>query len=132
MKAPLTINVANIMALADFIESEKFEFDMGNGSAFPECGTAGCIGGHSAVLWPDIREYGKDYLGNCIRNMFTWDAQGLATKLGIPLKRAEYLCFLCEDRHYFDVRMFDITRDRAVRVLRNLAATGEVVWDETS
>ena len=104
-----------IHQLADLLESETYEFNMSDPVANPECGSAGCIGGHAAVLWPEVRDF-EDSQG------FSWDDEYLGEKLGLSQHQTDHLCYpKC-------FRTQDVTRKMAVTVLRNLARTGEVKW----
>lgn len=111
-------NTKNINRLADFIESEKYDFDMCEGEAEPKCGSAGCIGGQAAVLWPDIRDGGS--------LIFTWDCSLLADKLGISRRDESDLCHLPTDARGEKLELHQVTRKAAVECLRNLAKTGRV------
>lgn len=118
----MAVNVANILALADFLESVLFPFDMAKIHNPASCGSAGCIGGHAAALWPDVAS-----------NYSSWDESKLADKLGIDDDTEEALCYLApgsmwgSDPNYV-VPYDDVTREDAVAVLRNLAKTGKVDW----
>lgn len=119
-------NVAAITELADFLETAKFHFDMNQSEASPACGSAGCIGGHAAVLWPEVRM-------SCFEiddERFSWEEKLLAQKLGIENIKGIELCFLNSFVHR-ETDMTDlnrITRKGAVTTLRRLAETGEVIW----
>jgi hypothetical protein len=106
-------NVKAINRLADFIENARYEFNMASGFAKPTCGTAGCIGGHAAVLWPSIRS-------PLAGDTFSWDSRALAEKLEI----SEIMGYdLCMPTEYF---LRKITRPMAVAALRRLAKTSRV------
>lgn len=99
------VNRENVEALAAFVKKADYEFDMQEFVARPLCGSAGCIGGHAAVLWPELRiPAGED-------DEFTFNDSGLADKLGIRPGEETSLC-------YFGVR--DCTREMAVARLRAL------------
>jgi hypothetical protein len=105
------MNVEAINHLADFIESGKYEFDMMEAVARPECGSAGCIGGHASILWEDVKS----------QPVFNSDI--LAEHLGIGWDVVQDLCYPeTPDYHR-------ITREIAVVTLRRLAETGEVAFD---
>lgn len=118
------VNVAAINELADFLESSKYDFDMSNGSATPQCGSAGCIGGHASVLWPEV-SYTTYVLDDDDKEIpaTSWHENLLAIKLGISEDEQDKLCYPCMD-------MDNITREQAVAVLRELAVTGQVRWPE--
>lgn len=111
------VNVTNVLALRDFIRDSKLRFDMTEGSANPECGTAGCIGGHAAVLWPDIRVDDGD-------GTFTWKEVAFASKLGISDDEQTELCFMWDTTYGFS----DVTKPAALAVLELLAKAGKVKW----
>lgn len=113
-------NAKNILKLADFIASERYLFDMGNGSVHMECGSAGCIGGHAAVMWMNVRDNFVAHSG------FTFDTDVLAHRLGLSLTEVDDLCFPAHDSSGETIRYKDITRAHAVETLRHLAKTGEV------
>lgn len=105
-------NVAAINRLADFIENGRYAFDMEAGWADPHCGTAGCIGGHAAVLWKTIRDTDWGF------EAFGFSEGALAEKLGITLGAVDNLCYPFPLKH--------ISRSIAVAALRRLAKTGRV------
>jgi len=111
----IEINRASITELANFIESNKYAFDMNQPDANPKCGSAGCIGGHAAVLWPHVSDKVDDDA-----YIFSWDEEKLAEVLGISDDQANELCF--------PGNYNSITRGMAVQTLRRLALTGEVDW----
>lgn len=108
-------NVANINALADFIESHtELGFDMAKPTVPHSCGTNGCIGGFSAALWPEIV---KPHDGP----VPSWNDDKLAEKLGISREDHDELCYGCGPLLYEE-----ITRPVAVAALRRLAETGVI------
>lgn len=116
------VNRAACLQLADFIARAHYRFDMSSCEAEPLCGSAGCIGGHAAVLWPDVRESnaGVD---------FTWDEEKLAAKLGITRATHDALCYLAGENDDDDISdLSDVTRRMAVATLRRLAETGVVTF----
>ena len=110
-----TPNRIAIYQLADFIASESYSFDMEEAASHVECGSAGCIGGHAGVLWPELRPP-----GTC-----TWIDSMLAVKLRISEEQHDLLCYP-EDE--IGIKHSWITRGTAVRCLRRLAETGKVDW----
>jgi hypothetical protein len=108
------MNRENVLALADFIEAHiELPFSM-DSIYMPEpitmhsCGSPGCIGSFGK------RMYGVKHgmmLQDVMMEMLDIDEQTAAAIV------------------YPDTRDRDITRAQAVRLLRNLAATGEVDWD---
>ena len=125
--------------LADFLESEDFEFDMLDPRVYESCGSAGCIGGHAALLWPGVRAghtesvgpKGVNYNGHSMATKFghqnyTWNSEKLAEKLGLDQDAEKHLCFPRP------LPLRKVTREQAVRVLRHLALTGKVEWTAAS
>lgn len=121
------MNIPNILCVADAIEagSDTLGFNMGDwfGLVFPEnkdyidhsghnCGTVACIGGWTVKLFGEITE-AVDFEGEAR------DLLGLDDTQGHRLFYAGGI----------DARRFtSIQPAHAVRVLRHLAATGEVDW----
>jgi hypothetical protein len=116
-------NIEALNRLADFIASGRYEFDMGESYAYPSCGTAGCIGGHAAVLWGELRD------AKC--ETFSWNSQKLAVHLGFDCGVEEELCYPGIDSVEFDrlnppsypnlFKYKAVTRESAVDLLRRLA-----------
>lgn len=126
------VEVANILALADFIEGGRYKFDMGDGSVRTECGSAGCIGGHATVLWPEVREkVGVWFHDGAVDGeaVFSWNTDALCEKLGISGDMHEQLTFPTEWKDgWLMLTLGEIRREQAVETLRRLAATGKVEW----
>lgn len=123
------MNKANILALADFMESAPFRFTMSTAlnvqADKPECGSAGCIAGHAARLWPELRIAASlDDCYYCSMNIFR-----LKLKLKeMPFESLVIPRFETEGVHYAHSK---IDKPWAIRVLRHLAETGEVDWRRT-
>ena len=117
----MKLNTKAINDLADFIEKAKYEFDMGDAFARPECGSAGCIGGHAAMKWPSVR-------GALSSNSasFRFDDDALAKRLGVSDETLHDLCYGVPTPSGNLVYLRDITRRAAVDALRHLAKTGTV------
>lgn len=109
--------------LAQFLESEKFNFNMREAEAVPACGSAGCIGGHAAVLWPEVRGPSQKMQGTGAET-FTWSEIAFSLKLGISDVEQMALCYLQET----DLGWSQITRRGAAATLRRLGETGIVEW----
>ena len=122
-------NVAAIHRLADFIASARFDFDMADPHVhvLPEarCGAAGCIGGHAALLFPEVaNNHGPATDTTKGPVCIAFDRNALAAELGIDHATVSLLCFPdFED---------NITRAEAVTALRQLADEGEVDWESIS
>lgn len=117
-----------IMKLADFVETTPYEFKMSQPWAQPQCGTAGCIAGHAAVLWPEVRMSGRiiRYDDDKLKDFLGIDEE-TATRLFYP---GDYIEIEWEDFDE-DIRYQHITQKGAAATLRRLAVTGEVKWYRT-
>jgi len=115
------VNIENILALRDFIASEEYKFDMNDAFYRLKCKSAGCIGGHAALLWPEISEY---KIANRSEDIKTWDDRGLKTKLGITSDQHYNLCYSIEGIHLSCVK-----REHVLETLTHLAETGKIVWN---
>ena len=118
-------NTAAILALADFIERHtELPFDMASGKSPHSCGTAGCIGGFAAVLWPKLWRW----------DSVEFDDAMLCERLGVGEGSRLSLLFPGDsgDYNFHDsdepIRYSRITRLGAAATLRHLAATGQVRW----
>lgn len=102
----------NIMKLADFIGEAKFPFDMCSYEV-PSCGTAGCIAGHAAALWPGLDDDGF------------FDPVKVDNKLGLNDKQTEELFY---PKSVFNGKsiLSLITRGCAIECLRNFVITGKI------
>jgi hypothetical protein len=119
----------NAAILAAFMETHpELPFDMAL-SNNPQCGTAGCIGGFAAALWPEVQaDSGTRF-----------DRGKVSEKLGLSEQAGDTLLYPGEGtyinpRPQFDdltlmqINYDDITRKGAIATLRRLALTGEVTW----
>lgn len=127
------MNRENVIALRDFVRDARFKFDMCDAYPKTSCGSAGCIGGHAAVLWPSVADAEEDW------GDMTWNDQRLAEKLGIEEEVHHQLCYPAdwEDMQVPRPRGWlrgqnyaSVTREDAVRVLTKLAKTGEIDWSK--
>ncbi len=109
------VKVAECLAMADFLESLPEElFDMGT-FAENECGTPACIAG-----WL-VRNNREEFLASDL------DTTGFgAKKLSLTSNEAHRLFMFGSDMPKFSI--FDANTKQAAKVLRHLAATGEVDW----
>lgn len=114
----------NILELADFLEKAEFIFDMGSALANPECGAAGCIGGHAAVLWEELRQGSYSSVG------YTFNLSKLGNKLELKEQLTTDLCFNPHDEDGIGMSCLSVTRSMAVATLRRLAETGELYFEE--
>jgi len=115
----LSLAQRNRLLLADFIAAGKYEFDMVQAFADIKCGTAGCIGGHATVLWPDTE------------SLRHWNKKKLAAKLGISETIFENMCLWAVDGDGVCIDLWDVTRSMAVAMLRRLAFTDEMYFDRS-
>lgn len=107
-------DIGNIRKLIDFMRATPDDlFDM-DGMWWPSCGTAGCIGGHAADLWPEIRLDPAPTQG--------WDESLFAEKLGIRESQADWLCYGPKTRDGAPLRLTDVTKPMALAALERLAA----------
>ena len=116
------MNTKRLHKLADFIEKADYGFNMSSPEADPECGTAGCIAGHAAVLWPSVREHHFGLPG------FSWDGDKLTPFLGISDDQHEDLFF---GPAADGILLGDITRSMAVAAVRRFADTGKIEFKLT-
>ena len=131
----MSVNVAEITALADYLEALPDErFCMANYARKAECGTAACISGHDVLRRGGRVEYGHDgyasfYIGG--KEVYADDnarvALGLSWGQGGRLfapdsEGANYCAFPGEPGH--------ISRPRAIAVLRDMARreSGDADW----
>lgn len=110
------MNREAILELADFIERAEYEFRMSSAIVDLNCGSAGCIGGHAAVLWPD------EIACDLILGSRSFIPSSLAAKLDMPFRDFWALCYGAPGVS----AMSDITREMAIAALRRLADTGVV------
>jgi hypothetical protein len=110
-----SVNVAECLDLADFLESLPEElFDMGKFAPY-ECGTPACIGGWLA------RNNSEEFLASPLS---TTDFG--AKKLGLTYDQA-YTLFV-GGSYFPKFSIFNANNQQAAKILRHLAATGEVDW----
>lgn len=126
-------NTSTITALADFISShEELPFEMRKATRPTVCGTAGCIGGFAAALWP----YEVACKGH--PRFLSFSTEAVAQRLGLQedeyeVSQSDVLFFPGDNDVLWadtweQVDYDEITRAGAISTLRRLAATGEVVW----
>ena len=118
------MNKENIRLLADVIESERWKFTMNDDVVKHKCGSAGCIGGHAAMIWKNLRR--GDFLDSMGFLSFFPDWDKVYEHLGLSTKDGRDLCFTIpdENREYHD--LCKVTREGAVETLHHLSNTGEV------
>jgi hypothetical protein len=121
------MNLRNVTALADFIEGGGLGFNMADAGVDLMCGSAGCIGGHASLLWPEIGTHAADRPG--VTTVFS--SLALAARLGIPGEAARDLCYMT--KRLKEPRIYErVTREDAVKTLRKLASTGKVDWSHVA
>jgi hypothetical protein len=102
-----------------------YEFNMSVSVAEPECGTAGCIHGHAAVVFPDCRS--TTYIGPG----HYADTLKVARKLGMPFKTYVEMTHRPRDIHGVLIRYDQIDRHQAAQALNRWNETGETYYDRT-
>ena len=131
----MSVNVAEITALADYLEALPDErFCMTDYARKAECGSVGCIAGHDVLRRGGCVEYGHDgyasfYIGGeeVYAHHNARVALGLSRDQGGMLftpnsEGADYCAFPGEPGH--------ISRPRAIAVLRDMARreSGDADW----
>src|ERR1700722_12483663 len=92
------MNAEAIRELADFIEKHReLDFDMSS-PAVPACGTAGCIGGFAAALWPEVAKKDPAKL-----HMLIFDKEKLGAKLQLSDATCDALCYPDGDEMFKDL-----------------------------
>jgi hypothetical protein len=105
----------NILKLAEFILTSPFDLDMGSIDV-AKCGTAGCIAGHAAALWPSCALGGS------------YDAAAQAKKLGLSDEVWGSVVYPDVDSHKITRKRYAATKADAAALLMKLARTGKVDW----
>jgi len=110
------VNTLELLKLADFIAKCPLKFKMEHAYAIPECGTAGCIKGHAALMW-----------GHGSNNHYFVSKKQFSKRLGLNEEQTRLLCFNPENATP-GITYHQISSDPsiAVRAIRRLALTGEV------
>jgi len=120
----------NALELSNFIESEKYAFDLDTAKIDESCGTAGCVAGHADALWTS---------GDYSRSR-DYDRTIIIDKLSLEGLKYEVLCLTPLDKSGSRLREFGwssngnanrkaVTRSMAVATLRRYAMSGEVYYD---
>lgn len=125
-------NRKRLNALADYIEKAKYQFNMSESSAYPTCGTAGCIAGHSAVFRPtsgDLQFLEHDDAGHIMHAHMHMER--FASFYGLAFKTAEALCLEPKTVDGTELSYSCVSRSMAVAAIRRLAKTGRVYFDVT-
>ena len=126
------VNRDNICLLADFIESHsELPFDMKKALVPDICGTAGCIAGFGAALWPVSFDSRPFFDTRKIAALLGLEKEEEKRKLFYPaddfMVGDEFVCHKWASNE--DINDYDsITRRGAVATLRRLASTGQVEW----
>jgi hypothetical protein len=131
------MKIDRLLKTARAIQDQKFEFDMWS-DKIAACGTAGCVAGTIAALYPSARTLtrrGK-------RSPRHWDDISVGLALGFNMSDESSFVDESGDWHFSEgfkitdalfygdntVDLDDITRWMAVDTLVTLARTGKVVW----
>lgn len=117
---------SRIHELANFIEEAIFEFDMEEARVNLTCGTAGCIAGHAAVLWPDVRA--ENIFNDSGPETFSWDEERLNEHLGLDNMLNGRLFYV---NPHLSTIWKRVDRAKAVDTLRRYAETGVVDFQFT-
>jgi hypothetical protein len=113
-------NKKAINELAGFIDLHgELKFAMERSSIPNNCGTAGCIGGFAAALWPKIG------MGN-----ITFNDIKLGDKLGLSRDEIWELCYIPRNRYGNSTQHRHITRSMAVACLDRVAQGKAIFFDE--
>lgn len=119
------MNKANLLQLADALEHglPAMQFDMSYWLHTTDCGTAGCIAGHAAILSGKYPTDGSYFETNAhdVSNDFLELTDEMSNHLFTP----------SSDTRGFSYNLFtyrEITAPMAAAVVRHLAETGEVDW----
>lgn len=127
------MNENAISELIDFMEKCEYKFDMTTSKNHidprNQCGTAGCIAGHAALLWPEIRAKFSPSDGNIIQ--FICHFPLLEEKLQISGDKFARLINPTRSRDGISCMHDDINKDWAIRTMKHLLATGKVDWEIT-
>lgn len=125
-----------ILQLADFMEVCPLGFTMKstlNGVDEQGCGTAGCIMGHAARLWPSLRSLAINIIvdGDEHKQKF-YCREGLFAKhLNLRQDQFESLAMPGKVEDGVSYMSNEIDKAWAIRTLRHLAKTGKVDWNAT-
>ena len=121
-------NKENILKLADFIEREMIPFKMSvwnDKGIKPLCETACCIGGSGIVLMSMEKEQNFDLEKTTFGELES-SQDRVANWLGLDLIESNIL-FLPRGWDWTSSKKM-YPKEKAVKVLRNLAETGKVDW----
>ena len=127
------MNEDAIRELIDFMKKCRYGFNMRTSENRIDmknrCGTAGCIAGHAALLWPEMRVDFSSPDGTML--MFVCRYGLLEDKLQISKEKFYRLIDPTETRDGVSSRSYDINKYWAIRTLEHLLNTGEVAWQTT-
>jgi len=119
------MNTERIQNIIDLLRSGKKNFHMESllVESDPECGSAGCIAGHAAFLWPHLTSYPDLWGDPTLPN--TWVQSKVTAWLELAEETADQLFFVTDlDR----CDLAAITRHDAIEVLEVLLERGYVDW----
>jgi hypothetical protein len=121
-------NVEKLMELVAFMEMSRnltFAMDDTHCDAKDGCGSAGCIAGFAATLWPEA-QVPQTWKGDYV---YGWDEKALRDILGMTKEDTDKLFWASNSSNTYNI--YDhLTKDEAIEVVRTFAETGEVVWPE--
>lgn len=127
------MNKDAIRRLTGFMKKCRYEFNMCTSENHIDmknrCGTAGCIAGHAALLWPEMRNYFSPWDENIAQ--FTCRYAKLEKLFDMPKDKFYRLIDPTRSKDGVSCVHDDISKDWAIRTLEHLLNTGEVNWQAT-
>ena len=121
-------NKEALLKVAEAIERYPDKFDMGE-IKIPDpnnCGTAGCIAGFAAMLYPEATEPHYDYVSDRI---WSFHEKTLAKILGITDDECVHLFWQTKAKNGSYIGFEKITASMAAATVRRFAETGEIYFD---
>ena len=129
------MNKRNVLHLKNFIELEdRLRFDMSTSAVVGQkteenrCGTAGCIAGFAAALWPEARSK-LPHMNQRNEEVFWFSDKAVAAKLDLSDAELHRLCYDCPDMEGNEIKLGDVTREAALDALQRLVDTGVIEFD---
>lgn len=127
------MNKDAIRELTDFMKKCRYEFDMYTSANRIDmknrCGTAGCIAGHAALLWPKMRN--NVLIQDSYITLFTCRYGKLEKLFDMPKDKFYRLIAPIRSKDGVSCMYDYISKDWAIRTLEHLLNTGEVNWQAT-
>jgi len=126
LDSPKVRNKEALYKVAEAIENHPRQFDMGM-TTIPDsryCGTAGCIAGFAAMLYPEAV---RDKEGN--KTDTTFDELELCEILGMTLEETTNLFWDIKNKNGRKIVYDSVTPSIAAATVRRFAETGEIYFD---